>query len=466
VRKWRSSAAYKIAFAYSAAAAVGVIVVGLAIFWAMHAAFTDQLDGVITDEARGLVAEYRQEGRTAFLDGIKEREASRSSTTLYYAVFRADGRRIAGTLNTTRPSLGTHDIGFIDSDDDDRGELDEARGYAIDLNPNERLLVAADRDWIERGDRTVLAVFGGALSLTIVLGLAGAAAFGSFLRRRLRSISGGAEAIIAGDLRERMPVSSRGDEFDQLAATLNRMLDRIEGLLDNLRQVSSDLAHDLRTPLARLRNSLETGLSANPRNDPAVAVVEDAIKRLDDVLSLFSAILRIAEVESGETRRYFKSVDLSALGTELAESYAPAIHDGGRILLWSIEPGLRISGDPELLAQAAINLLENAQRHTPAGTIIRLTAVSTNGVAKFRVLDSGPGVPKGDLGRITKRFARLEASRSTAGHGLGLSLVRAIARLHGGRLVLEAEEPGLSATIELPIDPHHPSQSPKTTLQE
>jgi hypothetical protein len=247
-----------------------------------------------------------------------------------------------------------------------------------------------------------------------------------------------------------MPVGQRQDEFDQLAVTLNRMLDRIETLLDNLRQVSSDIAHDLRTPLARLRNRLEQGV-ADP--DSSAAVIEDAIRKADEVLSMFAAILRIAEVESGETRRFFAPFDLSELATELGESYAPAVSDGGRNLLWSVEPKVMITGDRELLAQAISNLLENAQRHTPPETLIRLTVSVTDDSACVQVIDNGPGVPKADRSRIAQRFKRLDVSRNTAGHGLGLNLVSAVAKLHGGKLYFDDGNPGLAAIIELPRNP-------------
>ena len=291
-------------------------------------------------------------------------------------------------------------------------------------------------------------VFGAGFLGACLLGFGCAVILGGYLKRRLRSISRSAEAIIGGDIRERMPVSPRRDEFDQVALTLNRMLDRVEGLLDNLRQVSSDIAHDLRTPLSRLRTRLEQGALETP--GVADGILEDAIRQVDEVLSLFAAILRIAEVEGGETRRFFAPLDLSALVTELAESFAPSLEDHGRTLLWSIENEIQLEGDRELLAQAIINLLENAQRHTPAESIIRLTLVSAGGFACVQILDNGGGVPKADLGRITKRFARLESARNTEGYGLGLSLVSAVAKLHGGRLVLKNAEPGLSATIELP----------------
>ena len=443
---WRRSAAYRIAFANFGVFAIGLLLLGIIVFFAMHVAFTAQLDATISDELQTLIDEYRAAGGERELgEAIAAREHSTSPTRLLYAVFAPDGRRILGTLRTSRPQLGLHDITFIDPDEG----IDAGRGLAVDLSPNQRLLVAADREWVERIDRTVLTVFGFAFLGACLLGFGGALILGDYLRRRLRAISGAAEAIIGGDIRERMPVSGRRDEFDQLALTLNRMLDRIEGLLENLRQVSSDIAHDLRTPLARLRNRLEQGVvDPSPRGDSR-AIIEDALERVDDLLSLFAAILRIAEVESGETRRHFAMVDMSALTEELAESYAPAIQDQGRTLLWSIEPDLTLLGDAELLAQAGINLIENAQRHTPPGTVIRLTLVEAGDFVCLRVVDNGPGVSQVDLRRIVKRFARLERSRSTTGYGLGLNLVSAVARLHGGRLQLEGFG-GLAATIELP----------------
>jgi len=455
--RWRSSAAYRIALANFALFAGGLALLGLIVFEVMHLSFRQQLDATLADEAQTLVAEYRSGGDRELGEAIAEREAAGSPARMLYAVFSRDGRRIHGSLQARRPSEGLHPIDFIDP----REGPDTARGLGLDLSPNERLLVAADGEWIERIDRTVIAVFIVAFVIACLFGLLGAAVLGRYLRRRLRSISQAAEAIIAGNVRLRMPVSGRRDEFDELAATLNRMLERIESLLENLRQVSSDIAHDLRTPLARLRTRLESGsmdLSAGPA---ASAVIADSIRQVDDVLALFAAILRISEVESGETRRFFRSVDLTELVTDLAESYSPAIEDTGRTLIWFIEPGVIVTGDRELLAQAVVNLIENAQRHTPQGTLIRLTLTSSSDTAFVQVTDSGEGVPRSQMGRITKRFARLENSRSTAGYGLGLNLVSAVAALHGGRLVLRDAAPGLSAVIELARAPGDESEERK-----
>jgi signal transduction histidine kinase len=442
-RSWRRSAAHRIALANFTIFAIGLALLGLVVFGAMHFAFIGQLDATVSDEAQTLVDEYRSGGMGELKEAIAVRESSRSPTRMLYAVFAPNGRRIAGTLQTIRPPIGVHDITFTDPSEGP----DSGRGIAIDLSPRERLLVAADREWVERIDRTVISVFLVAFFAACAIAFGGAMLFGFYLRHRLNSISGTAKMIIAGDIRERMPMSGRGDEFDQLAATLNRMLDRMEGLLDNLRQVSSDVAHDLRTPLSRLRTQLERGKQSTADQPKAI---EAAIVQVDQVLALFAAILRIAEVEAGETRRYFNSVDLSALTMELAESYAPALQDDGSTLLWSVEPGLKVLGDHELLSQAAINLIENAQRHTPPGTVIRLTLVAAGASICLQVADNGQGVAKADLPRIVKRFARLETSRKTAGYGLGLNLVSAVAKLHGGHLALKNNAPGLSATIELP----------------
>ncbi len=451
---WRSSAAYRIAVANFAVFALGLALLGVVVFEAMHISFSRQLDAMIADEAQTLVSEYRSGGDSELAEAIAAREHAGSPARMLYAVFDASGRRIHGTLGAEPPPVGYHDIPFVDPAEG----TDTARALSIQLSPSERLVVAADGEWIERIDATVVTVFAIAFLLALILGLTGAAVLGRYLRRRLRSITSTAEAIVDGYVRRRMPVSARGDEFDEAAASLNRMLNRIEQLLENLRQVSSDVAHDLRTPLARLRTRLEEGLRST---DPAGrAIIEDSIERIDDVLSLFAAILRIAEVEAGQTRRFFEQVDLSELVTELAESYAPAVEDGGRNLLWSVEPGVTVHGDRQLLAQAVVNLLENAQRHTPPETLVRLTLAASDGVAFVAVADTGPGVPARSLGDITRRFARVESSRSTAGYGLGLNLVSAVTALHGGTLVLKNAEPGFCASIELPrTAAHAPEQN-------
>lgn len=435
------SAAYRIAFVNFGAYATVLALLGVAVFAVMHSAFTAQLDTMVHEEAKILVREYQSGGRSELFEALQTRQTSSSPTRMMYAIFGPDGLRLAGNFPGLRPSLGTAEVTFRDPVEG----LDSARASVVDLGDGERLVVAIDSDWLENVERRIIASFSVAFAVACALGLAGAVVLGSFLKARLSSIRTSADAIIGGDIRQRMPVSARGDEFDQLAITLNRMLDRIEDLLENLRQVSNDIAHDLRTPLARLRNTLERGAGVGSN-----ALIDDALRQVDEVLALFSSILRLAEVESGQTQQYFTTIDVSALTAELAESYAPASDDLGKTLLWSIAPDLRVRGDRNLLAQALVNLLENALRHTRDGAIIRLTAAQAAQFVCIQVSDNGPGIPLSEIDRVTRRFARLERSRNSPGYGLGLSLVRAVAKLHGGQLQLEDANPGLTAVLRLP----------------
>lgn len=440
------SAAYRIAFTYSAGFALAIVLLGAVVYIAADADFRRQQDAGIAEESAELVGSYRAEGLGELVEAIAAREATGRSNGYGYALFDSAGRRVSGTLHAARPAPGFHDIVFVDP----REGADPARALATELPRGYRLVVARDPEEIERIDGTILALFSGALVLVLLLGAVGALLLGGYLQGRLERISGTARAIVAGDFERRMPVGARHDEFDALALALNAMLDRIAQLLDNLRQVSSDVAHDLRTPLARLRNEL-AGALAGPR-DPAAyrAGLERAIVQSDALLGLFAAILRISEVEAGALRRTFARVDASDLARDLCDSYAPAVADGGRTLACRVEDGLALSGDRELIAQALINLLDNAQHHTPAGTQITVAGAADGDTIRLSVADNGPGVAAEDRDRIVRRFARLDSSRATPGHGLGLNLVAAVATIHGGSVVIDDNRPGLRVTLILP----------------
>ncbi|WP_336961403.1 HAMP domain-containing sensor histidine kinase [Sphingobium aquiterrae] len=433
----RSSAAYRIAFTYSAACALAILLLGVAVYFAADADFRRQQDAGLAEESRGLVREFEEGGMADIAKAIAKRE--RGVSAYGYAIFDGAGRRVAGSLETSRPDAGSSDIIFTDPIEGP----DPAQALGTDLPGGYRLVVARDTEELEGIDRTILILFGGAFLFVLALGLVGALILGGYLRRRLSGISDAARAIIAGELDRRVPLGPHHDEFDQAGRALNTMLDRINQLMDNLRQVSSDVAHDLRTPLLRLRNQLEQVGSV----DGAAA---KAIEQGDAVLALFAAILRIAEVESGALSRTFAAIDLSALATDLGESYQPAFADGGRELDWSIKDGIMVCGDRELIAQALINLLDNARIHTPPGTRVRVALEAGDDWAQLSVADDGPGVPAGDHDRILQRFARGEASRTTPGNGLGLSLVVAVAAAHGGNVAVGANAPGLRVTIIMP----------------
>ncbi len=430
----RMSAAYRIAFTYALAFAAAILLLGVAVYFAADAEFRRQRDDQISAELADVA---RQPGRIG--RAIAERERGRTTGSFAYALFDPAGRRIAGHLDTPRPPVG---FGMIVFQDPEEGP-DSARARAVDLRGGDRLVVAVDTETIEAIDATILTLFGIAFAAVLVIGFVGALLLGRYLRQRLGTISRTANAVVAGDLRLRMPVSADLDEFDGVALALNAMLDRIAGLMENLRQVSSDVAHDLRTPLLRLRGRLES-----------VGVVEGAAERAieqgDAILALFAAILRIAEVEGGGLADGFVAVDLSALVADVGDSFLPALGDSGHPLSWRVEPGIVVRGHRELLAQAIVNLLDNARVHTPEGTAVALTLRADAGRARITVSDDGPGVDAAERAAILRRFYRAEASRTTPGNGLGLSLVAAVAAAHRGDVTVAANDPGLAVTITLP----------------
>jgi len=445
------SAAYRMAFAVSLAFALATSLLGAAVFYAAHAAFAQEMDASIELAAKGLMAEYRDDGIDGLSEAILQREGG-SPDALGYALFDPAGKRVGGNLNTGMPALGWHTINFIDPVEGP----DPARAMVTPLSGGYRLVVAADLEPLDQIDRTILTLFAAAFAALLFIGLVGALVFGGYLRARLARIEGTAKEIIAGDLSRRMVMGPRNDEFDRVAASLNGMLDRIASLVTNLRQVTSDLAHDLRTPLARLRNQLEM-LQGQVGSDDRRAAVDAAVERADEVLQLFDAILRISELEEGSLRSRFEHVDLCQLMRDLGETHAPLAEDAGKTLSTKSHGHCIVEGDRELMAQAIINLIENALRHTPLGTAIVIGARrALNEVVAF-VRDSGPGIAEAERERVLERFVRLEEARSTPGHGLGLSLVKAIADAHHARITMFAKD-GFEVALRFPAaSASHPS---------
>lgn len=435
--KWRSSAAYRIAFTYSTAFALAILVLGAAVYFAADAEFRSQRDSAIAEESE----ELRDEVDSVQLRReIAERESDHPTAALGFALFDPAGRRVAGSLVTQRPAIGWSTITFIDPAEGP----DAARALTVALRDGSRLVVAADSEMIETIDATILELFAGGFVAVLLVGIVGALLLGAYLRQRLERISGTAHAVIAGDLTRRVPVAARDDEFDEVGRALNTMLDRTAQLMENLRQVSSDVAHDLRTPLLRLRGQLE-------QVGTVEGAAERAIAQGDAVLALFTAILRIAEVESGGLVASFAPIDLSALVADVTADYLPVMIDSGHALGWSVAPDVWVRGHRELLAQAIGNLLDNVRVHTPACTSAHCTLAADGANAHLTVFDDGPGVRAADRQRILQRFARAEASRTLPGNGLGLSLVAAVATAHGGStLVGEDDLSGLRLTLTLP----------------
>jgi signal transduction histidine kinase len=273
----------------------------------------------------------------------------------------------------------------------------------------------------------------------------------SFLRRA-DVIVKTCRAIMAGNLATRIPVRGTQDELDRLSETINAMLDRIAALMSNVTQVTNDIAHDLRTPVTHLRHRLERARERAVTTEDYDRALEAAIAASDDILALFAALLRIAQIEAGARRTAFAPLNVAALLAHLRDLFAPVAEDSGHRLEFTLEQKLQISGDKELLTQLFSNLIENAIIHTPAGTRVSVVLKRQGHEALVLVSDDGPGVPPEEHQKLFQRFYRREASRTRPGFGLGLALVSAIADLHGARLKIETVQPrGFAIALFLPI---------------
>jgi hypothetical protein len=443
VRPWRSTFGLVALVAFGFALAT--LVIGAIAYEVTHEALEVQLDHRIAIETRALIDEG-DDGPTGVAAAIRRREASRSTASLNYLLVGPTGRRVAGMLDATAP-IETGYLEFLHYRRE--GERRIAQALTTRLPDNSRLIVAADRGVIDEMDATLLKLFASAFGVMLLLGVSGAWLVGAVTRARLSRIDRTALAIIDGDLARRMPLTGAGDEFDRVATTLNRMLDRISGLMDNLRQVSSDVAHDLRTPLTRLHNRLDEALSARSEDERRQAI-EAAAQQSRELLDIFAALLRIAEVEALSPRSHFQDVALDHLVEELIETYRPDMEVSDHRLLSTLAPNVTVPGDRRLLQQLLTNLLDNALRHTPPGTTVRVELERNEAVARLTVSDDGPGVAAEDTTRLFQRFARAEASRSSQGHGLGLALVAAVATAHRGTFSL-LTPPGFGVAVELPV---------------
>ena len=424
----------RLAALYTAIFAISVIVLGAVTLLATRAALESQFEDRISADSRAMVQEYATEGLTGIIEAIHERDLMPGQ--LDYGLDGPAGVK-AGKLAGGKTRLGWSVLRMPDR----QGEPDEIKVFTTQLPDGYLLKVGDDLDRTEILDRVIIQGFALALVGILVLGAISGYGLSRGIRRRLGAITGTAEAIIDGDLTRRVAVQGVHDDLDGLALTFNRMLDRIALLMESVRQVSSDVAHDLRTPLTRLRNRLESGL-ADPKGARA-EVLEGALTDLDAILTTFAGLLRIAQIDAGARRAAFREVDLAVIAREVVEAFAPSAEEGGRKLIADATAPALVEGDTELLTQMLVNLVENGLHHTPPGSTIRV-AVGAAPEPWLTVTDNGPGVPPGERERVQNRFYRLEQSRSTPGAGLGLALAAAVARLHQSSLQLGDAGPGLS----------------------
>jgi signal transduction histidine kinase len=369
---------------------------------------------------------------------------------MYYLLRDPKGKVIAGNVPPAHGEEGRFDLKVPRSNSPSVA----VHAHGIILPDSEYLMVGVDALARREMHKLIVRVFGWSSAISLVLAFAGGALISRNLLLRIETISRAARDIMAGDFSKRIPARGTADELDHLVASLNAMLERNQLAMESVRQVSNDIAHDLRTPLTRLRQRLELAQRRARSVEEWERTADGCISDVDATLETFGALLRIAQIESGIPARRFAKIDLSELLRTVIEVYQPMAEEKEQPFTAEITSGLAVWGDRELLTQMIANVIENAMKHSPRGACISLVTSRSASSVAVAVNDSGPGIPSEKRERVFQRFFRLERSRSTPGSGLGLSLVNAIARLHQIGIDLGDNGPGLSVTLRF----HLPEQ--------
>lgn len=424
--------------------------------WNTRRLLDAQITETIETEISTLAEQYRQGGLRRLITIIERR--GRQSGSVLYLLVDPRGDSITGNAILRVPAL-QQNPGWIEVAYNWPDEPEEVRRLAkirvFILPSNLRLFVGRDLEERQRLAEVIRRARGWSLLMVLLLGGFGIWFVTKRVLSRVDAIAQSSATIMAGNLSERLPVTNINDEFDRLAQHLNRMLDRIDELMTGLRELSGNVAHDLRTPLTRLRNGAEESLRKAQTVEEGRAALERAIEESDQLIKVFDAILMIARAESGNLVSSLKPIAIDEIVSSITELYEPAAEEAGLSLKVDAEVGLVTHANRELIGQALSNLIDNAlkygQPENGATPEVIVRAQRQGEVILVSVADHGAGIPPQDRERVLERFVRLDKSRAKPGFGLGLSFVNAIARLHGGQLKLEDNAPGLRSVLVLPV---------------
>lgn len=442
-------------FAITAAIAVAYI------YWQTNVILATQLESAIQAETRSLDEQYRSGGIEQLVRTVGERSETPGNSL--YLLTDAEGHRLAGTFKTVSSELWNSEgrVAFVYRRPA-QGGTEERLAYAVvfRLKDGSRLIVGRDIEDRREFGRVVRSAFLWSLGGMALIGLIGGLLIGRNFLRRIESVTETSQRIMAGDLSRRIPVTASGDEFDRLAASLNAMLQRIAELVEGFKEVSDNIAHDLKTPLTRLRNRTEAALREAHGEQAYRDALQSTIEEADEIIRTFDALLSIARLEAGASSNARSEFDLNAVVGGVCDLYEPVAEEKGIALACETGPATLIRGERQLIAQAVANLVDNAIKYggetngaaSEAGANISVSIALNGENAQIVVADRGPGIPSADRERALRRFVRLEASRSRPGSGLGLSLAAAVARLHGGEVTLLDNAPGVKAVLTLRRD--------------
>lgn len=460
-RRWLLPSSLRgLAITFACLSALVTTILGMTTFVVVHHEIERQIDHRITIETNGLLDYEKSYGLNAMLAAVAIHEGrsladgpgylsapkEQLGRDMGYIVLDADGKRRGGMLNAKIPPPGWSEfVKFTRAD----GSQGVAQALNSPLPDGGRLIVAGDRAMLLSMDRLLLCLFGTAFGTLFVLGGVMVILFGWIVRRRLITIENSANSIIAGNMSKRIPLDGFAVELDRLSTVLNHMLDRICLLVENVRSVSNGIAHDLRTPLSKLRARLERAadLSKDPQQRE---LLEAAIDESDQLLDLFSGLLAIAEIDGQSVRKRFQNLDLADAVSEIAEAHRPALEDIGISLSVDLTPA-SVCGDKALLQRMVGNLLDNVIIHAASANQVNISLTRQAGSAIVRISDNGPGIPPAEHDRVFQRLVRLDAARSLPGHGLGLSLIATIAAAHYGQVQLLPADVGTTVEFSMPL---------------
>lgn len=446
------SSTLRLSIVHLAAFGLSVLVLLWFIYTSTAGFMESQTDETINAEIQGLAEQYSQLGLTGLIRVIKSRVAKDKAGSSVYLLTDWKFNPLAGNLGEW-PKFKDTGSGWFDAtlEDTENFEPRRVRMRYFLLPGNFHMVVGRDVSERVKVERLIMDALIWGLVITVALGGAGGVLTSRWMLKRIDVINRASGGIMRGDLSRRIPTRGAGDEFDRLAENLNAMLDQICRLMDGVKQVSNNIAHDLRGPLNRIRSGLEMSLARIRTPEEYRTVLEQTIAEIDNLLQTFNALLTIAQAESGARRQDFTDIDLTELAGDVAELYEPLAEEKGLALRTDLAPGVTVAGNRHLLSQALANLLDNAVKYTPEGGSITIGLAPSPSGPELSVADTGPGIPPEHHELVLERFARLESSRNTPGSGLGLSLVAAAAGLHQAQLRLSDNGPGLRVTMTFPV---------------
>ena len=444
--RFRRSTAARIAVSFLTMFVILFVAAALATYLLARKELLEHAEDLVEGDAASIARSYTPDRRQAWIDDVARLSRLRDPERMVLFLQDADGTRLAGNIDRLSARKGLFDDELPQIE---RSEPEDRFGYRLFGRPVGEMLLITGRDLQQEAEliESIMVAFGWSLLVAIVLALIGGLILSGLIQRRLDAVSDTMDRVADGELTARIPLVGGGDDLDRLSGEVNIALDRLLVLIDGIRQISTDIAHDLKTPLNRLLVSVEEAREKVAQGKPIERELDEVQEEGRHLNRTFDALLRVAQIEAGARRSRFALVDLVDVVANVADAYTEVAVDAGMRLEIDALEATTVTGDRDLLTQLLVNLIENALRHCAEGTTIQVTV---NGDRRLIVADDGPGVPADEIGKITRRLYRVEKSRTTLGSGLGLALVKAIAELHGAALSLSDNDPGLRVEVAFP----------------